>query len=107
MILAACSGFVYCISVAGTTGVRDRLPEELREQLKWLSTMTDLPLAVGFGVSQPRHVEALRGLADGVIVGSALIDVMEAEADREAKLRAACRYVGSLRAALDGSKTPT
>ena len=80
-ILAACSGFVYCISVAGTTGVRDRLPKELREQLKWLSTMTDLPLAVGFGVSKPRHVEALRGLADGVIVGSAIVRELESLAD--------------------------
>ena len=72
-ILASASGFLYCISVAGTTGVRDSLPRELHEQLRWLKTQTKLPLAVGFGISRPDQVGALRGLADGVIVGSALV----------------------------------
>jgi tryptophan synthase alpha chain len=72
-ILATASGFLYCISVAGTTGVRDSLPPELHEQLRWLKTQTKLPLAVGFGISRPDQVGALRGLADGVIVGSALV----------------------------------
>ncbi|MDA0588678.1 MAG: tryptophan synthase subunit alpha [Planctomycetota bacterium] len=76
-ILQSASGFVYCISVAGTTGVRDSLPEELTEQLKWLRTQTDLPLAVGFGISQPDQVDALRGSADGVIVGSAIVRALE------------------------------
>jgi tryptophan synthase alpha chain len=72
-ILAASSGFVYCISVAGTTGVREDLPPELKAQLNWLRGKTDLPLAVGFGISHPDQVEVLRGAADGVIVGSALV----------------------------------
>ena len=76
-ILQSASGFVYCISVAGTTGVRDSLPEELTEQLKWLRTQTDLPLAVGFGISRPDQVDALRGSADGVIVGSAIVRALE------------------------------
>src|SRR5262249_47711575 len=64
-IFETASGFLYCISVAGTTGVRDQLPAELREQLKWLKTQTKLPLAVGFGISRPDQVDSLRGLADG------------------------------------------
>jgi tryptophan synthase alpha chain len=76
-IVQEASGFVYCISVAGTTGVRQELPAELREQLAWLRTQTDLPLAVGFGISQPEQVRGLRGLADGVIVGSALVKRLE------------------------------
>ena len=80
-ILQAASGFVYCISVAGTTGVRDRLPEPLRDQLKWLRSKTDLPLAVGFGISRPEQVQSLRGLADGVIVGSAVVRELEALAN--------------------------
>ena len=72
-ILAHGRGFVYCIAVAGTTGERDRLPEELVAQLDALHKKTDLPLAVGFGVSRPEHVSALRGHADGVIVGSAIV----------------------------------
>lgn len=76
-ILKCCSGFVYCISVAGTTGVRTELPAELRDQLKWLRTKTKLPLAVGFGISRPEQVDTLRGAADGVIVGSALVRQLE------------------------------
>lgn len=77
-ILKSASGFVYCISVAGTTGVRDALPEELTGQLDWLRTQTDLPLAVGFGISRPDQVDALRGSADGIIVGSAIVRCFEA-----------------------------
>lgn len=71
------SGFVYCISIAGTTGARDQLPEELSGQLKRLRGKTKLPLAVGFGVSKPEQVGTLRGLADGVIVGSAIVRQLE------------------------------
>ena len=72
-ILDASSGFVYCVSVAGTTGVRNELPPELTEQLKQLRESTSLPLAVGFGISGPDQVAALDGVADGIIVGSAIV----------------------------------
>ena len=71
------SGFVYCISIAGTTGARDQFPDELSGQLRRLRGKTDLPLAVGFGVSKPEQVATLRGLADGVIVGSAIVRQLE------------------------------
>lgn len=76
-ILNLSRGFVYCVSVAGTTGVRASLPEELKTQLRDLRTKTDLPLCVGFGVNKPEHIETLRGLADGAIVGSAIVRQME------------------------------
>ncbi len=72
-ILTASTGFVYCISVAGTTGVRNELPTELTAQLKQLRQQTPLPLAVGFGISSPEQVPSLQGVADGVIVGSAIV----------------------------------
>lgn len=72
-ILAASTGFVYCISVAGTTGVRNELPAELTAQLQQLRRQTKLPLAVGFGISSPDQVQSLQGVADGVIVGSAVV----------------------------------
>ncbi|MCA9095186.1 MAG: tryptophan synthase subunit alpha [Planctomycetaceae bacterium] len=72
-IVKNASGFLYCISIAGITGERDKLPPELREQLTWLRTKTDIPLAVGFGISRPEHVRELKGLADGAIVGSAIV----------------------------------
>lgn len=76
-IVSLCSGFVYCVSVVGITGERDKLPAELTQQLAKLRTMTDLPLCVGFGVSRPEHVKHLRDIADGVIVGSALVKKLE------------------------------
>lgn len=76
-ILQTGSGFVYCISIAGTTGARDQLPEELSGQLKRLRGKTKLPLAVGFGVSKPEQVGTLREVADGVIVGSAIVRQLE------------------------------
>ncbi len=72
-VVASCSGFVYCLGVAGITGERQKVADELLSQLKWLREETALPLAVGFGVSQPEHVKTLRTSADGVIVGSAIV----------------------------------
>jgi tryptophan synthase alpha chain len=82
MIARRSAGFLYCVSVAGITGERDRLPLELLDQLAWLRTQTDLPLCVGFGVSRPEHVRTLRGAADGVIVGSALVRKLEQVRER-------------------------
>jgi tryptophan synthase alpha chain len=71
------TGFLYSVSVTGITGERTSLPAELPAQLAWLRQQTDLPLCVGFGVSQPEHVRMLRPLVDGVIVGSALVRRLE------------------------------
>jgi tryptophan synthase alpha chain len=100
-VVKACSGFVYVVSVVGITGERDKLPVQLREQLSRLRTMTDLPLCVGFGVSKPEHVRDLQEIADGVIVGSALVKNLEAAAtDRAAGLAGARRLVSELSGAL-------
>ncbi len=72
-ILRSSSGFVYCIAVAGTTGVREALPHELKTELETLRKKTKLPLAVGFGIGRAEQIDSLRGVADGVIVGSAIV----------------------------------
>jgi tryptophan synthase alpha chain len=92
------TGFLYCVSVAGITGERDRLPPELLDQLAWLRTQTDLPLCVGFGVSRPEHVRTLREAADGVIVGSALVRKVEEVGKRP--LASVAAEVGALAASL-------
>jgi tryptophan synthase alpha chain len=97
-ILQTASGFIYCISVAGTTGVRDQLPAELKQQLQWLKTQTKIPLAVGFGISRPDQVETLRGLADGVIVGSAIVRYIAAISEDKTSPNAALQNVGKLAA---------
>ncbi len=92
------SGFVYCISIAGTTGARDQLPEELSGQLRRLRGKTNLPLAVGFGVSKPEQVAPLRGLADGVIVGSAIVRQLERLTNNSSSTAEVLRDVGDFAA---------
>jgi tryptophan synthase alpha chain len=76
-IANAASGFIYFVSVTGITGERRELPPDLVEQVGWLREQTDTPICVGFGVSRPEHVRMLRDVADGVIVGSALVQYLE------------------------------
>jgi tryptophan synthase alpha chain len=71
------TGFLYCVSVAGITGERSALPPALLDQLAWLRTQTQLPLCVGFGISRPEHARLLRDRADGIIVGSAIVRLVE------------------------------
>jgi tryptophan synthase alpha chain len=81
------SGFVYCVSVAGVTGARRELPPDLGAFLQRVRRQTELPLAVGFGISRREHVEALRGQADAAIVGSAIVDSIEAAPQQEREKR--------------------
>lgn len=100
-VVKACGGFVYVVSVVGITGAREALPTQLRDQLARLRSMTDLPLCVGFGVSKPEHVRDLKDIADGVIVGSAVVKKLEAAAtDRAKGLADVTQLVRELRAAL-------
>jgi tryptophan synthase alpha chain len=72
-IVNLCSGFVYYLSVSGITGERDRMPEDLAENVRSLKSLTDLPVCVGFGISKPEHLAMLAPVADGAIVGSAVV----------------------------------
>jgi tryptophan synthase alpha chain len=72
--IAACSsGFLYLISRTGVTGAKDALPDDLPALLRRARRFTQLPIAVGFGISLPGHVSVLGGLADAAVVGSALV----------------------------------
>src|SRR5208283_5403338 len=82
---AACSsGFLYLISRTGVTGAKDALPDDLPALLRRARRFTQLPIAVGFGISLPGHVSVLGGLADAAVVGSALVSEIEKAASPEA-----------------------
>ena len=100
-IAAKSTGFLYCVSVAGVTGARTELPAELIDRVKWLRTQTDVPILVGFGISSPEQVKAVCEVADGAIVGSALVRLVaeQATAGPAALAAAVERYVGGLAAA--------
>lgn len=67
------TGFIYYVSIAGITGERTALPDDLVDNVSWLRGQTELPICVGFGISQPEHAEVLKPVADGMIVGSAIV----------------------------------
>ncbi|MCA9168004.1 MAG: tryptophan synthase subunit alpha [Planctomycetales bacterium] len=71
------TGFLYYVSVTGITGARQELPSGVVDQVAWLREQTELPICIGFGISRPEHVRTLVGVADGVIVGSALVRYLE------------------------------
>lgn len=100
-VVKACGGFVYVVSVVGITGQRDQLPAGLRDLVARLRQMTELPLCVGFGVSKPEHVRELKEIADGVIVGSAIVKQLErAASDRAAGLARVKQLIRELSGAL-------
>ena len=72
-VLSQCSGYVYAVSVKGVTGQRRTMPEGIGDQVASIKALTDLPVCVGFGVSRASQVNELLGFADGVIVGSFLM----------------------------------
>src|SRR6266702_1065423 len=75
------SGFVYCVTVTGITGVRKDLPEGMPSLLAEVKRRTSLPVAAGFGISRQDHLKALRGHADAAVVGSAIVDWIERGGD--------------------------
>ena len=89
------SGFIYCVSLTGVTGVRDSLPEGVFDLLRRVRSYTSLPLAVGFGISRRDHVEALKGHADAAVVGSGLMRVVM-ESPRSEMVKRAQEYVRGL-----------
>jgi tryptophan synthase alpha chain len=89
-------GFLYCVSLSGVTGARDRLPEHLAEFLARVRSHTDLPLAVGFGVARPEHIAEIGRIADGAVVASALLNVVDSVPAAE-RIPAAVAFLQSLR----------
>ncbi len=76
------TGFLYYVSVTGITGERRELPSELVDNVGWLRDQTDLPICIGFGISAPEHVKMLAPVADGLIVGSAIVRRIATAAER-------------------------
>lgn len=90
-ILDAAAGFIYVVSLLGVTGTRDTVSDTIQPLIKSIreqevSVGKEVPLAVGFGISQPEHVRTVCAFADGAIVGSAFIKLIEEELDSRNKM---------------------
>jgi tryptophan synthase alpha chain len=97
-IAARAQGFLYYIARMGVTGATSTLREALPQELAALRSVTDVPIAVGFGISTAEHAAAVAKVADGVVVGSALIDALDRGGEK-----AASDLIRSLRSAIDSS----
>jgi tryptophan synthase alpha chain len=100
MVAELAQGFIYLVSLVGTTGARGQVAEDLAELVDRVRAETDKPLAVGFGISTPDQAAQVADLADGVIVGSALIEAIGAA---EIPEDAARGFITALRAGMDAS----
>lgn len=104
-IAKSSSGFLYYVSVTGITGERNALPEDLTENVRWLRSQTDLPICIGFGISGPETAAQLAPVADGLIVGSAIVRRIAAESDPRSARDSVAAFVSELRSAIDGAAT--
>lgn len=95
LIASVSTGFIYCVSVTGVTGARAMLSDEIAPMITELRKHTDKPISVGFGVSTPDQAKQVADIADGVVVGSAIIDVIEKNMDDETKLLTAVKQFAS------------
>ncbi|HEY7602043.1 MAG TPA: tryptophan synthase subunit alpha [Methylomirabilota bacterium] len=92
-------GFVYLVPLTGLTGERTELPPELVRMVRDLRAVTTKPIGVGFGISTPAQVAAVVHHADGAVVGSAIVRLVESLADDPALVPTVGRFIGSLKAA--------
>jgi tryptophan synthase alpha chain len=93
-------GFIYVVSLTGVTGARRELPPDLGAQVRTLRLVTTKPVCVGFGVSTPEQVAAVGQLADGVVVGSAIVRTIEEHAGSPALVDKVGDFIASLKAPL-------
>jgi tryptophan synthase alpha chain len=97
LVVAHSRSFIYLVSIAGVTGARSKLPADLESFVRRVRKETAMPLCVGFGISTPEQARQVARYADGVIVGSRLVQLMEGKAWQ----KDVTKFIGSLRAALD------
>jgi tryptophan synthase alpha chain len=103
-LVAAATAFVYCVSRTGTTGARAELAATARDTVERVRRVTTNPVVVGFGVSTPEQAARVCEFADGVVVGSALVDFIAAHA-HDADLAAAfARHCAAFAAAVHASR---
>ena len=97
MIAKEAHGFVYCVSSMGVTGVRNEITTDIGEMIKLVKTVTETPVAVGFGISSAEQAKAMGKIADGVIVGSAIVRII-AEYGSDC-IKPVCDYIKKMKEA--------
>lgn len=102
-IAESSTGFLYYVSVTGITGERSSLPPDLVDNVGWLRDQTELPICIGFGISGPETAAQLAPVADGLIVGSAIVRRVAEAKPMSAASVSVGEFIRELRAAMDGT----
>ena len=97
MLAKRTGGFLYFVSLTGTTGARQALSESLEREVRAVRAVSDVPVCVGFGVSTPEHAARIAAFADGVVVGSAVVERIERAGSRDAAIEAVSAFVEELK----------
>jgi len=99
-LVAESRGFIYYVSLTGVTSARESLAEGIEQGVRGIQQHGSLPVCVGFGISSPEHAERVGQYADGVVVGSAIVDRIESAGSREQMVDAVATFVAELKAPL-------
>ena len=96
LISQSCAGFIYYVSLTGITGMRDKFAPDVISQIEAIRKFSDLPVGVGFGISTPDQAKEVASFADGVIVGSAIVDLISKNEGNPDLVRQVSGFVSSL-----------
>ena len=100
-IVKRSNGFVYLVSITGVTGSRNNLPSYLKDYIQQVKSLTSKPVCVGFGISNPRQAAQVARFADGVIVGSAIVEIIRKENNSKAISAQVIKFLRNLRKGMD------
>jgi tryptophan synthase alpha chain len=100
MLAGRTRGFLYYVSLTGVTGAREELARNLEADVGRIRKHADIPVCVGFGISTPEHARLVGSFADGVVVGSAIVDRIETAPSEESAVDAVAQFVSELKAPL-------
>jgi tryptophan synthase alpha chain len=98
-VVEVASGFIYCVSLVGVTGARSDIGTSAQELVERVRNYTDLPLVVGFGIGRPEQVAQVTSFADGAVVGSALVNLMESHPDPDEVMLEVSDFIRALKEA--------
>ncbi len=95
------TGFIYYVSLTGVTGIRPTLDKDIKKHLEKIRIKTDLPIGVGFGISGPIHAKRVAKWADAVVVGSAIIKIIEKNKNKTQMIKNVSNFISGLRRAIN------
>ena len=102
MLVRETRGFLYAVSLQGVTGARTTIAQGIEEQVRLAKSLSGIPVCVGFGISTPAQAKRIGEYADGVVIGSAIVDRIEQAASKTSAIDDVARFIAELKASLRG-----